>query len=39
MTLAPCPVSRKEVHTMYYGYSLGGVILLILVILLLTGRL
>jgi len=24
---------------MYYGYSLGGVILLILVILLLTGRL
>jgi uncharacterized protein DUF3309 len=37
MVLAPTS-DRKE-GTMYYGYSVGGVILLILLILLLTGRL
>jgi hypothetical protein len=29
----------QEGHRMYYGYGLGGIVVLILLILLLTGRL
>ena len=29
----------REVHTMYYGYGIGGILVLVLLILLLTGRL
>ncbi|MEW6272545.1 MAG: DUF3309 family protein [Thermodesulfobacteriota bacterium] len=32
-------VASQEVRSMYYGYGIGGIVLLIVLILLLTGRL
>jgi hypothetical protein len=36
---AVCSATPPEVPDMYYGYGIGGVVLLIVLILLLTGRL